>query len=58
MYFQCFFVVANSDCDCFLPVFLLLGFLVFQEPEQRPTFAAVYKSILEFVGEDYDETVE
>ncbi|XP_078369187.1 tyrosine-protein kinase TXK-like [Oculina patagonica] len=28
------------------------------EPEQRPTFAAVYKSILEFVGEDYDETVE
>lgn len=30
----------------------------FQEPEYRPSFAAVHKSILDFVGEDYDETVE
>jgi len=36
----------------------MLDLLVFQEPEQRPTFAAVYKSILDFVGEDYDETSE
>lgn len=28
------------------------------EPENRPTFAAVNKSIVEYVGEDYDETFE
>ncbi|XP_022796125.1 tyrosine-protein kinase BTK-like [Stylophora pistillata] len=28
------------------------------EPEQRPSFGAVYKIILDFVGEDYDETIE
>lgn len=29
-----------------------------KEPEYRPAFAPVYKSIVEFTGEDYDETVE
>lgn len=28
------------------------------EPEHRPTFATVYRSVLEFTGEDYDETME
>lgn len=28
------------------------------EPEYRPAFASVYRSIVEFTGEDYDETVE
>ena len=37
---------------------LITIFVFLQEPEQRPTFAAVYKSILDFVGEDYDETSE
>ena len=29
-----------------------------KEPEYRPAFASVYRSIVEFTGEDYDETVE
>lgn len=32
--------------------------IISQEPENRPTFAAVNKNIVEYVGEDYDETFE
>ena len=51
-----FFVFSIHSCFS-LSLFNVLIFIS-QEAEHRPSFATVKKSVVEFIGEDYDETFE